>query len=191
MTTKCILTLANLLILLMINGCDNRHSQKNKTLAPTTSQTMDKQIIATASSLNIGGTYSFGDNVEKGPIGSLMVYPLSDNAALFFLDVCRGAPSYNLGQLFGQMTIKNNIGTYTSKNDGDDFNCILKFKFSSQQIEVITENGHDDCGFGGNVYADHIYTLHDNSIPKYFIDGEGDTTFFEGMTVEKYLHRFD
>lgn len=141
--------------------------------------------------LNIGGTYSFGDNVEKEAVGSVIVYPLTDSSALFFLDVCRGAPSYNLGQMFGQMTIKDNIGTYDSKIDGEDFNCILKFKFASQQLEVITENGHEDCSFGGNVYADNKYNLINKSIPKYFINGEGETILFHGLTVEKYEHRFD
>lgn len=41
-------------------------------------------------------------------------------------------------------------------------------------------------GYGYSVYADNKYELIDKSIPKYFIDGRGDTTFFEGLTVEKY-----
>ena len=56
-----------------------------------------------ASDLVIGGTYSFGDNIETGPVGSVKVYPLSENAALFFLDINRGAPSYNSGQLARKM----------------------------------------------------------------------------------------
>ena len=191
MTTKFKLNISYLIAVLTICSCVNTDSGKNKTLDTTTSQSSDKQEIEIKSSLNIGGTYSFGDNVEKGPVGSVIVYPLTDNSALFFLDVCRGAPSYNLGQLFGQITIKDNIGTYDSKIDGDDFNCVLKFKFTSGQLQVITESGHDDCGFGGNVYADNEYKLIDKSIPKYFINGEGDTIQFRGLTVEKYEHRFD
>lgn len=189
MTTKYKLTFFYVIAILIICSCGNTYSSKNKTLDTTTSQTADKQVLK--SSLNIGGIYSFGDNVERGPVGSVMVYPLTDNSALFFLEVCRGAPSYNLGQLFGQMTIKDNIGTYDSKTYGDDFNCVLKFKFTSQKLEVITESGHDDCGFGGNVYADHEYKLIDKSIPKYFINIEADTILFNGLTVEKYKHRFD
>ena len=184
-------TLYYLIAFLTIYSCGSKDSSKTKTLEATTSQTVDKQPTVIKSSLNIGGTYSFGDNVEKGSVGTVIVYPLKKNSALFFLDVCRGAPSYNLGQLFGQMTIKDNIGTYDSKIDGEDFNCILKFKFASQQLEVITENGHEDCSFGGNVYADNKYNLINKSIPKYFINGEGETILFHGLTVEKYEHRFD
>jgi uncharacterized protein (TIGR02145 family) len=138
--------------------------------------------------LNIGGTYSFGDNVEKEAVGSVIVYPLTDSSALFFLDVCRGAPSYNLGQMFGQMTIKDNIGTYDSKLDDDDINCLLKFEFNSEQLKVTAGEGHDDCGFGHAVYADNTYKRVDKSSPKYFINGEGDTIIFKGLTVEKYAN---
>lgn len=191
MTTKYILTFSYLITVLIICSCGNTSNDKNKTLDTTIPQDSLIQITKIKSSQNIGGTYSFGDNVEKGPVGSVIVYQMTDNSALFFLDVCQGAPSYNLGQLFGQMTIKDNIGIYDSKIDGDDFNCILKFKFTSKQIQVTTESGHDDCGFGGNVYADNVYKLIDKSIPKYFINGEGDTIQFKGLTVEKYEHRFD
>ena len=191
MTTKYKLTFSCLIVLLTIYSCGSTDSGKNKMIDTKISQTADKQVTEPKSSLIIGGTYSFGDNVEKGSVGSVTVYPLTDNSALFFLDVCRGAPSYNLGQLFGQMTIKDNIGTYDSKKYGDDFNCLLKFEFKSNTLKVVTDEGHDDCGFGHAVYADHSYQLINNSIPKYFIDGHGDTTFFEGLTVEKYKHRFD
>jgi len=175
MKTKYTGAFSLLIVILTICSCSNTDNGKN--------------IIKSAP--NFGGTYSFGSDVEKGPVGSVIVYPQNDNSALFFLDVCKGAPSYNLGQLFGQMTMNNDIGTYDSKADGDDFNCMLKFKFTSGQLEVMTEAGHDDCGFGGNVHADHKYKLIDKSIPKYFVDGEGDTILFSGLTVEKYQHRFD
>ncbi len=191
MRNKYKLTFSYLIAVLAIFSCSNTDSGKNKLLDTTTPQTANKQTTELKSTLNIGGTYSFGDNVEKGPVGSVILYPLTDSSALFFLDVCRGAPSYNLGQLFGQMTIKNDIGIYDSRVDGDDFNCVLRFEFSSEQLKVTTDNGHDDCGFGHAVYADHTYRQLDKSIPQYFIDGQVDTTFFKGMTVEKYLHRFD
>lgn len=191
MTTKFKLNISYLIAVLTICSCGNTDSVKSKTLDATTSQSSDKKEIEIKSSLNIGGTYSFGDNVEKGPVGSVFVYPLTDTSALFFLDVCRGAPSYNLGQMFGQITIKNNIGVYDSKLDDDDLNCLMKFEFKSDQLIVTTGDGRDDCGFGHAVYADNTYKLVNKSIPKYFINGEGDTIQFKGLTVDKYAHRFD
>ena len=191
MSSKFQVPLLSLVAILMIWSCGSKDKTENKLPDVTTSQTADKQAKEPKASLPIGGTYSFGDNVEKGPFGSIIVYPLTDNSALFFLDVCRGAPSYNLGQLFGQMTIQDSIGTYDSKLYDDYFNCIFKFEFTSDQINVTTVQGHDDCGFGHAVFADNTYKLIDKAIPEYFIDGEGDTILFKGLTVEKYEHRND
>ena len=130
--------------------------------------------------LNIGGTYKFGSSAEKGPVGSVKMYPLTDNSALFYLDVCQGAPSYNSGRLFGQMTITDNVGTYESQSD----DCFLKFKFAPQQLEVIQNYANGSCGFGGNVNASKTYKLIDKSIPKYYIDGEGGKILFSSKIVE-------
>jgi uncharacterized protein (TIGR02145 family) len=126
--------------------------------------------------LSIGGTYKFGVGAEKGPVGSILVYPFANNSALFLLEVSRGAPSYNSGRLFGQMAIKDNVGTY---KDADGLNCALKFKFATQELEIVTEEGRDDCGFGGNVSADNKYKLIDKAIPKYYTNVEDEKFLFE------------
>ena len=132
-------------------------------------------------SLNIGGTYSFGDGAEKGQTGSVMIYPLSDNSALFYLDVCLGAPSYNSGTLFGEITITENIGFYDSNIDNEFLNCLLKFEFSSNQLKITTDTESDDCGFGHGIDADHIYKLKDASIPEYYENMEGNRIMFKDL----------
>ncbi len=144
MTAKFKLTFSYLIVVITIFSCGNTDNGKS--------------IAEPKSSLNIGGTYSFGEDVEKGAVGSVIVYPLTDTSALFFLDVCRGAPSYNLGHLLGQMTIKDNVGTY-AEIDSDYMDCVLKFEFNKDELIVTTEEGHYDCGFGHAVYADHIYNV--------------------------------
>jgi hypothetical protein len=174
--------------LLIMVSCDSPYKnqpKKNETI------TIAKKPVDHISTPSLAGTYAFGDNIEKGPVGSVMIYPLLDNSVLFFLDICNGAPSYNLGQLFGQMTIKDNIGTYNANVNGGDFNCILKFKFTSEELIITTEPGHNDCGFGNNVFADHLYKHIQKTTPRHFINAEGDTILFNGLTVEKYNHRFD
>ena len=69
------------------------------------------------------GIYSFGENVEKGPVGSVTVFAETDTTILFFIDICRGAPSYNLGQLYGRLKIENGKGIYFSKYDFDEKGC--------------------------------------------------------------------
>jgi len=131
----------------------------------------------------IGGIYKFGKDVEKGPVGSVMIYPLEGNAALFSLELSRGAPSYNSGRLEGRMTIKDNLGTYEEINEYN--NCVLKFKFASRQLEITIEDGHSDCGFGANVNADNIYKLIDKSIPQYYLSVEGEKIFFKDLITTK------
>jgi hypothetical protein len=94
-----------------------------------------------------------------------------------------------MGQLFGQMSIKGNVGTYNSKNYGNDFNCMLKFEFNSEELKITTDEVHNDCGFGHSVYADNTYKIVNKTIPKHFINVKGDAILFDGLTVEKYYHR--
>lgn len=191
MTIKTTLKQYCLISLFIINGCAKTvESKKNQSLKTTTHQKTKKEKIE-EKRLNITGTYKFGDNAENGRVGSLIVYPLTDQTALFFLDVSRGAPSYNQGQIFGEMTIKDNIGIYDTKSDDEFLNCFLKFKFNNKEVKIGTGEGRYECGFGYAVYADHNYKLVDESVPKYFINGESDTIVFKGLTVEKYNHRFE
>jgi hypothetical protein len=43
------------------------------------------------------GIYSYGDDVEKGKTGTVFIYPETDSTILFYIDLNRGAPSYNMG----------------------------------------------------------------------------------------------
>lgn len=191
MKIKYKLTILCLIGVLAICSCDNSNTNKSQTPYTTTSQTVGKQAIERKPSLSIAGTYSFGDDVELGPIGSVMIYPLTDHSALFFLDLCRGAPSYNTGRLSGEMTIRDHIGTYDSKKDGADYNCELKFEFSADALKITTNEESGDCGFGYAVYADNNYNLIDRSVPEYFITGESDTVTFSSLAAELYDHRLD
>ena len=115
MTIKTKLKQYSLITLFVINGCAKSvESKKDQSLKITTHQKTKKKKVE-EKRINITGTYKFGDNVENGRAGSLVVYPLTDQTALFFLDVSRGAPSYNQGQIFGEMIIKHNIGIYDTK----------------------------------------------------------------------------
>jgi uncharacterized protein (TIGR02145 family) len=183
LATACAVAVA-----MMIGGCGKQEQKPSGDEKSRETMTLGHPEEANNNTveplLSIGGTYKFGDDVEKGPVGSALIHPLTSSSALFFLDLSQGAPSYNTGRLYGQITIKNNIGTFTEANDYLD--CTLKFKFSPKQLEIITEDRHGNCGFGGNVYADNKYKQIDASIPKYYIGVEDDTIFFnENETVEE------
>ena len=145
---------------------------KDTTVKTTISRKLEKEK-------GIGGVYSFGKDIEKGPIGSIRIYPLSTDSALFFLNVNRGAPSYNMGLLVGQIKLQDKVWNYSAK-DGKS-TCVLKFHFSEEvlNLEVISEE--DDCGFGFGVHVDHSYKKVSSEIPTYFLNGEGDTVRFEEL----------
>lgn len=163
-------------------SCNNAEpqNQKKDTLSAATK---DQQKIDSTNSLRIGGKYEFGEDIEKGPVGLVSVYPLTDTAALFYLDVNRGAPSYNMGLLAGQMKIVNNVGIYNSKSANEE-GCIIKFTFANNKLEVSTDAKKGDCGFGFNVYADNTYKLVDSKIPEFYISGEGDTVLFKDLKIK-------
>jgi hypothetical protein len=134
---------------------------------------------------DIGGTYSFGDKDSRQAFGSIKIHPVSDNAALFFLDVNRGAPSYNMAQLYGRMAIDGSVGTYNSKVDARGSSCEITFKFSDKTVEVTVNPDKNGCGFGANVSISHVYRLTNDSIPMDYITAEGDTLLFERIKVEE------
>ena len=131
--------------------------------------------------VTIGGTYSFGNDVTKEPVGSVMVYPIDDNSVFFYLEVCMGPPAYNSGSMLGKMTIKDNVGIYDSKIDNEFLTCVLKFEFSADQLKITTDETDDYCGFGHGVSADHTYKLTDKSIPQGYETMEGDFIKFEDL----------
>jgi len=125
----------------------------------------------------VGGTYSFG-NDENAPSGSLMVYPLDEHSALFYLSLSRGAPSYNSGELWDKMTIKDNAVIYDYYSD-EYSNCKLKFEFSPGSVKITTDEKRNECGFGFGVVADNTYKLINKEIPEYYINMQDDTIRFK------------
>src|SRR5258705_7715316 len=100
------------------------------------------------------GTYSFGKDIEKERIGTISIYPETDSTILFNIDLNRGAPSYNMGSLYGRVRITNGDGTFHSKFDHSDKGCKWTFKFSKNTLIIKTVEGQDECGFGAFVFAD-------------------------------------
>ncbi|RZK38988.1 MAG: hypothetical protein EOO90_20360 [Pedobacter sp.] len=159
-------------LLILAQSCTSTEQNTTQTAVDSTSLNEQERVA------NRGGTYSFGTNIEKEAVGTIKIYPLTSDTALFFLDVNRGAPSYNMGQLYGKMSIKDNIGSYPPAIADQSTECVLQFTFEEGAVKVTTM-GVGDCGFGANVKADQTYKLSDATIPKFYISGEGDTVLFK------------
>jgi hypothetical protein len=76
------------------------------------------------------------------------------NTIKFDLELSRGAPSYNSGELSGEFSLNHRIGIYHSDQFGD---CTIVFAFfeDTVQIEQLAGEGYV-CGFGGGLVARYV-----------------------------------
>ena len=100
------------------------------------------------------GIYRYGTTADSGRTSIIYVNQNSDSTLLFYLELNRGAPSYNSGAIVGQMTI---IGPgeadFTMKNEGHNINCSMNFWFTNDSLYIRTNDQEDDCGYGYGVYS--------------------------------------
>lgn len=127
---------------------------------------------------NHQGIYSYGDDIEKGRVGAVTVYSENKNSILFYIDVNRGAPSYNMGLLLGKVKIENDYGIYENKDEYSENGCKFSLKFKPNELTITTLEDKDECGFGHGVYIDGSYNKTSNAQPEFYTNGEGDKVYF-------------
>ena len=129
---------------------------------------------------NWGGTYKYGSSPMDGPMGLIHIYPLNDSIMLFHLDVTRGKPSYNSGELVGRIK-KREAGIWYYSKQSAWFNCALRFIFEKDSVVINTDSAACKCGYGYGVRSDGSYKLLNDSTPTIFIDRHGDKITFESL----------
>lgn len=121
--------------------------------------------------VNPTGLYSLDNktviknNDTYGYFGDIAVKAISKNKVVLRLFVCKGAPSYNSGELTDTLEIKNNKAIY--RNAEFDSSCKIVFSFFRQGIKVeeFTDNYNSGCGFGHAVVANGFFKKKSNKIP--------------------------
>jgi hypothetical protein len=83
------------------------------------------------------GWYEYGRNIEKGRIGYILIYPETDNMILLYMELNRGAPSYNMGDLYGRIKIVNDTGTFFTRFDSMEKGCEFSFHFSVHERQGL------------------------------------------------------
>jgi hypothetical protein len=121
----------------------------------------------------IAGEYSYGNGGEHA-YGYLAIYSQNDSTVLFYIENGRGAPSYASGSLDGRLLVQKDSGVFVS----EDSNWVLHFYFKKNTIKIIAEYYKSGNGYGYGVLPDGEYTRISNKKPEYFINREGDTTYF-------------
>jgi len=146
------------------------------------SQTTKKSYFTTKYS----GKYTYGEDIEKGRVGAVTLYAESDSTILFYMDLNRGASSYNMGSLYGRVTLKGDSGTFFKGVDSQT--CKINFKFSKNKLNLVS---FDDasCEFGSGVYAQGEFRNNTKNTPISFVNAEGTEFIFSETSPEAYYKR--
>jgi hypothetical protein len=145
-------------------------------------QTMTHKLLTS----KYAGKYAYGRDIEKERIGTIFIFPETDTTILFYIDLNRGAPSYNMGSLYGRVKILNSTGTLSTSFDSSSKGCKWTFHFSKDNLTITTIDGRDDCGFGFAVIADGVFKRTSNKIISSFEDMEGKKIYFIKTKPEDY-----
>ncbi|MDB5032610.1 hypothetical protein [Mucilaginibacter sp.] len=137
-------------------------------------------------SFPIQGSYfhTYGKKSQDSPYQLLQIHYSDQSTILFYLEVGRGAPSYNSGALYGRLIFNRKTGNYEYIPKDISSNCKLIFIKRENKIIIKTVSG--ECLFGYGVYADGIYTLNDKNNPTYFTDRTGRKRYFNKTSPETY-----
>jgi hypothetical protein len=133
------------------------------------------------------GTYSYGTHPDSGATGILHVYQTSSKNLIFHLELNRGAPSYNSGELVGEIKIYSiGEGDFTIKKDSDFINCSMNLWFHNDSVYIRTNNRADNCGYGYGVYSYGDFKRISFENPEYFINRSGKTIYFKNLDWKEW-----
>ena len=134
------------------------------------------------------GEYNWASKNAGGAGGQVTVYPESNSTILFHLYQNRGEPSFNMGDLYGRVTITNGTGVFFNK-DYPGSTCKFRLTFVGEKLIIETLESKDECGFGGGVYADGEFTRTSAKVPEYFEGGER-KVYFKTTKPEQFYKNF-
>ncbi|MCK9256368.1 MAG: hypothetical protein GX793_10150 [Bacteroidales bacterium] len=173
----------NLLIILILIAIS--YSCQEKAKNNTTEETLEKEIITDENAeIKIGGTYEFGDFINKKDVyGQLLVFPDSDTSIVFYLSKSHDALDYfyiDIDEVMGRTFITDNKARFQAKSNcsGEDYSLYLEFKPNSVEI-IQDDEGGGDCSFSYNFRADGIFEKTNSEIPKSYTNSFGDQEDFE------------
>lgn len=126
------------------------------------------------------GTYSVDYPLPPGGATDLLIYPETDNSVLFYIYLNRGAPSHNMGEMYGRIEIDGQRGFMHRQLDYIDEPCHLEVMFGEDgTLTINSKDGQRGCGFGFGVYADHDYKRVSSEIPESFETYDGQKLYFD------------
>ncbi len=132
--------------------------------------------------IEYNGIYSYGTTPDSGRTGVIYVNQNTDSTLLFYLELNRGAPSYNSGAIVGQMNIYSpGEADFTMKIEDHYINCSMNFWFTNDSLYIRTNDKADDCGYGYAVYSSGDFKKVKNKKPESYIDRSGEEFKFDEL----------
>jgi len=166
-------------------NASNQEMTKSNNLSKNTQESESNNSIDKVPKKQHSGNF-FRDTLDGHGNGNAIIYPENDSTILFYLDVSQGAPSFNMGSVYGRVKIHNSKGVFYSKTDYDERGCKLSFNFIKNNLLIKTIEPFNECGFGNGVEADGTFNKTSSITPSYFEDMEGTKVYFKNTKPEHY-----
>lgn len=141
-------------------------------------------IIGVCQPTTFQGEYWNGGKSTGDAYQRLQIHYKKNGEIFFYIEVGRGAPSYNSGALYGKLIANKTTGHLQYLAKDTTLDCSLDFAKTNNHIVVKTING--DCPFGYGVFPDGTYKMKKKSNPMYFNDRSGQKIYFEKTDPEHY-----
>ena len=151
----------------------------NCNVSKIASQTKQDTALQTE---DYAGVYSY----KNGGIGYVTIFAETDNTVLFHICINIGPKSYNSGETYGRILIKDGKSTFTSP---DYTNCKWELNIIGDTLKITTIDDNFSCGFGYSVTADGTYTRSDKTKPEFFEDRLGQKIYFSKTSPEDYYKK--
>jgi hypothetical protein len=145
------------------------------------SNAQTKPIKKLPATMVLAGEYAYGKDAEKGRVGLIYIYAKTDSTILLYLDLNRGAPSYNMGSIWGEAVVKKGNALFSASLEGNKKSCSFNLMFKDDRVIIQTTNDQDDCDFGYGVLADGTFIRRSKKQPQYFIDATGEKIYFKNL----------
>ncbi|MFT7033674.1 MAG: hypothetical protein ACJA2S_002182 [Cyclobacteriaceae bacterium] len=128
---------------------------------------------------------TFERSGSNGGNGWITAYPESDSTALLYIELTRGAPSYNSGSIYTRINLTSS--EIILRRVDIDLKCEIGLLIKKDLVVLNTLN--NDCGFGHGVVSDGTFKKISSKTPQYFTNGEGLKVNFTKTSPEKYAER--
>ncbi len=123
-------------------------------------------------STNLTGTYEYDgktylkDGDRYGYFGTIKIKELSKSVIQISFFICKGAPSYNVGEFLDTLVLTGSKAVYRPSCDR---NCTIEFAFLKSSVKSVHKDADGDfnysCCFGMAVIADGYFKKISSRVP--------------------------